>query len=203
MLLQPVYSLPSMTMPPPTPVPSVTMSIFLIFFAAPAVASPRAAQFASLSICTAQANSGRNACEKHMSFMPRFVPTLSVQLTLSYVPGTPMPMLSTSSGCTPPASHSASASCFMSSRKPSGSPVLVGTLCLMRIAPSSAHSAALTLVPPKSIPIRISLYSSPNRSLPRLLKYAPRRSMLLLMISSSGKPISSSISSAPSTWPTR
>ena len=152
MPLLPVYSLPSMMMPPPTPVPSVTMTMLRAPFAEPAVASPSAAQLASLSSCTAQPNSGRNASAKQTLFMPRLVPNLSVQVALSNEPGTPMPMLVMLSGAIPRSPHSASASSFISA-----SPVRVGVLRLLSSVPSSSHSAALTDVPPRSIPILMLL----------------------------------------------
>src|SRR5699024_10320638 len=90
---EPGTPMPMLVMPPPTPVPSVTMTMLRAPFAEPAVASPSAAQLASLSSCTAQPNSGRNASAKQTLFMPRLVPNLSVQVALSNEPGTPMPML--------------------------------------------------------------------------------------------------------------
>src|SRR5699024_5885689 len=129
------------------------ISILRAFFAAPAVASPSAAQFASLSSCTVHPNSGRNASAKQTLLIPRLVPNLSVQVALSNDPGTPMPMLVMASGAAPPSPHSVSASCFMTAHSPAASPVGVGALCLHSRVPSSPHSAALTVVPPKSIPI--------------------------------------------------
>ena len=153
MPLQPVYSWPLIIMPPPTPVPSVTISMLRVPLAAPAVASPSAAQFASLSRCTGQPNSGKNASAKLTLFRSRLVPNRRVQVFLSNEPGTPMPIAVTSSTAQRCALHSESASVFISAFRPAALPVRVGRLSLHSSVPSSVQSAALTVVPPRSIPI--------------------------------------------------
>ena len=102
---RPVYSLPLSTMPPPTPVPSVTISIFWVPFPAPPANSPSAAQLASLSIATVQEKSGSKTWAKHTLDIPRFVPNLSVQVDFTIAPGKPMPIRSISSVESPCFSH--------------------------------------------------------------------------------------------------
>ena len=84
---------PPITMPPPIPVPSVTMTAFIAPLAAPAFHSPYAAMVASFSTCTLMPSRERSSgptamlCAPFMLGDARTIPSGVIS------PGTPTPKL--------------------------------------------------------------------------------------------------------------
>ena len=155
-LAKPVNSLPLHTIPPPMPVPSVTITAGSQPLAAPAQYSPTAAQLASLPRNTGTSHSlwnisrrGTFLSEKGMLGFWTNRPSL-----LSTTPGRPIPTVSICSEPILPTSQTCRAS--RTSSAPNCMAVIsfgTGLLTLFKICPFSSTSPATKFVPPTSIPI--------------------------------------------------
>ena len=147
--------------PPPTPVPRVTMTRFLQPLPAPSHISPRAATFASFP--TAVRNPVSSSASRFTSLYPQ--PRLAVRWTIpsSFTgAGIPIPIPRTRSLAIPLSLSVTSRDSAISGRIASPSlSVLVGISHLSTSVPSVWNRPILTVVPPISTPKQNSITLTP------------------------------------------
>ena len=141
-----------MITPPPTPVPSVTMTIFFSPCPAPFHISPSAATLASLPTTTCQPVRFSNSFLTSLYPHPRLAVCGTTPLA-SIGPGTPIPIPATSFLSIPRSSSLPSAAFAISGRiaAPSFS-VWLGISHFSRSTPSIWNNPIFTVVPPISTP---------------------------------------------------
>src|ERR671932_663993 len=145
--MAPRYGLPSRISPPPTPVPSVSMTMYRVPRPAPWAHSAIVAAFASLSIPTGRSKRSRIQARRSRSASGMFTEVTAFPLRWSIVEGMPKPIAATSSSSTSstaPARPRRSSSCESSG---------VGTSRRRSTVPSRSTMPARIFVPPRSTPI--------------------------------------------------
>src|SRR2546423_4420171 len=145
--IAPRYGLPSGISPPPTPVPSVSMTMWRVPRPAPWAHSASVAAFASLSIPTGRPKRSRIQARRSRSASGMFTEVTAFPLRWSIVDGIPNPIAATPSASTsstalarPPRSSSCDSRGVGSSRRRS-------------TVPSRSTTPARIFVPPRSTPI--------------------------------------------------
>ena len=150
-----------MIMPPPTPVPSVTMIILRYPTPPPFHISPSAATFASFPNSAFSPVSSSSSFFAFLYFQPRFAEPLTIPSAVTGA-GTPTPIPRTCSFSMPCCSNLPLIASAISGRiaDPSSS-VLVTISHFSTMAPASLNRPSLTVVPPISTPKQYFISISP------------------------------------------